>query len=240
MEDAQELDVREYAHADVLVAAAAAAASSSRDGTVTLTNLRVTHRKRRGKRQFWVTAAPPAGGLEVHMSFRRADLDDGRREEDVTMLWETDAHAVAFEAATPGALKLHTLELAGAALCSTKLSGQLAEEPAAAQRRSAQRRAIGAFAAVLQSLSIAHEHLKPCEQVVAESDGLGSLQMGEARHHRLGVQLRLVQQRVEQRVRDGRQLVDLIAQVQAYDSRNLVIAGASGVQFFTDNANALG
>ena len=104
MEDAQELDVREYAHADVLVAAAAAAAASSRDGTVTLTNLRVTHRKRRGKRQFWVTAAPPAGGLEVHMSFRRADLDDGRREEDVTMLWETDAHAVAFEAATPGAI----------------------------------------------------------------------------------------------------------------------------------------
>ena len=104
MEDAQELDVREYADADALVAAAATAASSSRDGTVTLTNLRVTHRKRRGKRQFWVTAAPPAGGLEVHMSFRRADLDDGRREEDAAMLWETDAHAAAFEAATPGAI----------------------------------------------------------------------------------------------------------------------------------------
>lgn len=104
MEDAQELDVREYADADALVAAAATAASSSRDGTVTLTNLRVTHRKRRGQRQFWVTAAPPAGGLEVHMSFRRADLDDGRREEDAAMLWETDAHAAAFEAATPGAI----------------------------------------------------------------------------------------------------------------------------------------
>lgn len=104
MEDAQELDVREYADADALVAAAATAASSSRDGTVTLTNLRVTHRKRRGRRQFWVTAAPPAGGLEVHMSFRRADLDDGRREEDAAMLWETDAHAAAFEAATPGAI----------------------------------------------------------------------------------------------------------------------------------------
>ena len=104
MEDAQELDVREYADADALVAAAATAASSSRDGTVTLTNLRVTHRKRRGQRQFWVTAAPPAGGLEVHVSFRRADLDDGRREEDATMLWETDAHAAAFEAATPGAI----------------------------------------------------------------------------------------------------------------------------------------
>ena len=104
MEDAQELDVREYADADALVAAAATAASSSRDGTVTLTNLRVTHRKRRGQRQFWVTAAPPAGGLEVHMSFRRADLDDGRREEDGAMLWETDAHAAAFEAATPGAI----------------------------------------------------------------------------------------------------------------------------------------
>ena len=104
MEDAQELDVREYADANALVAAAATAASSSRDGTVTLTNLRVTHRKRRGQRQFWVTAAPPAGGLEVHMSFRRADLDDGRREEDGAMLWETDAHAAAFEAATPGAI----------------------------------------------------------------------------------------------------------------------------------------
>ena len=101
MEDAHELDVREFADADALVAAAAAA-SLTRDGAVTLTNLRVTHRKRRGQRQFWVTAAPPAGGLEVHMSFRRADLDDGRR--DVTMLWETDAHAAAFEAATPGAI----------------------------------------------------------------------------------------------------------------------------------------
>ena len=30
----------------------------------------------------------PCRRLEVHMSFRRADLDDGRREEDVTMLWE--------------------------------------------------------------------------------------------------------------------------------------------------------
>lgn len=76
MEGAETLHAREYADADALVSAAAAAASAG-DGTVTLTNLRVTHRKRRGAKQFWVTAAAMGHGtFEVQMSFRRADLDD--------------------------------------------------------------------------------------------------------------------------------------------------------------------
>ena len=65
MEGAETLDAREYADADALVSAAAAAASAG-DGTVTLTNLRVTHRKRRGAKQFWVTAAM-GHGFEVQM-----------------------------------------------------------------------------------------------------------------------------------------------------------------------------
>ena len=62
MEGAETLDAREYADADALVSAAAAAASAG-DGTVTLTNLRVTHRKRRGAKQFWVTAAAMGHGV---------------------------------------------------------------------------------------------------------------------------------------------------------------------------------
>ena len=104
MEGAETLDAREYADADALVSAAAAAASAG-DGTVTLTNLRVTHRKRRGAKQFWVTAAAMGhGAFEVQMSFRRADLDDAGRTGDAAMRWETEAHAAAFEAATPGAV----------------------------------------------------------------------------------------------------------------------------------------
>lgn len=104
MEGAETLDAREYADADALVSAAAAAASAG-DGTVTLTNLRVTHRKRRGAKQFWVTAAAMGHGtFEVQMSFRRADLDDAGRTGDAAMRWETEAHAAAFEAATPGAV----------------------------------------------------------------------------------------------------------------------------------------
>ena len=38
------------------------------------------------------------------MSFRRADLDDAGRTGDAAMRWETEAHAAAFEAATPGAV----------------------------------------------------------------------------------------------------------------------------------------
>ena len=103
MEGAETLDAREYADADALVSAAAAA--SAGDGTVTLTNLRVTHRKRRGAKQFWVTAAAMGHGtFEVQMSFRRADLDDAGRTGDAAMRWETEAHAAAFEAATPGAV----------------------------------------------------------------------------------------------------------------------------------------
>ena len=105
MEGAETLDAREYADADALVSAAAAAAASAGDGTVTLTNLRVTHRKRRGAKQFWVTAAAMGHGtFEVQMSFRRADLDDAGRTGDAAMRWETEAHAAAFEAATPGAV----------------------------------------------------------------------------------------------------------------------------------------
>ena len=63
MEGAETLDAREYADADALVSAAAAAAASAGDGTVTLTNLRVTHRKRRGAKQFWVTAAAMGHGV---------------------------------------------------------------------------------------------------------------------------------------------------------------------------------
>ena len=104
MEGAETLDAREYADANALVLAAAAAAASAGDGTVTLTNLRVTHRKRRGAKQFWVTAAAMGHGFEVQMSLRRADLDDAGRTGDAAMRWETEAHAAAFEAATPGAV----------------------------------------------------------------------------------------------------------------------------------------
>ena len=57
----------------------------------------------------------------------------------------------------PGALPLRALELSGAALCSTKLAGQLAEEPAAALRLV---RALGGHAPRLVRLSLAGNCLK--------------------------------------------------------------------------------
>jgi hypothetical protein len=61
------------------------------------------------------------------------------------------------DAPLPGALPLRALELSGAALCSTKLAGQLADEPAAALRLV---RALGGHAPRLVRLSLAGNCLK--------------------------------------------------------------------------------
>ena len=66
-------------------------------------------------------------------------------------------HPLASRRPSPGALPLRVLELSGAALCSTKLAGQLAEEPAAALRLV---RAIGGHAPRLVRLSLAGNCLK--------------------------------------------------------------------------------
>ena len=57
----------------------------------------------------------------------------------------------------------------------------------AGQRRRAQRAFVQPAAAVREAAAIAGEHLDIGQQMVAEGDGLGGLQMGEAGHRVGGV-----------------------------------------------------
>ena len=59
----------------------------------------------------------------------------------------------------------------------------------AGQGGGAERQHVDAPAAVTQARRVAHEHLEPGEQVVAEGDRLRDLQMGESGHQGLGLAL---------------------------------------------------
>ena len=71
-------------------------------------------------------------------------------------------------------------------------------EGGAGQRRSAERALVEARAGIAEPAPVAPEHLHVGEAMVAEGDGLGRLQVGEARHHRTGMLLRAGEQRVLQ------------------------------------------
>ncbi len=65
----------------------------------------------------------------------------------------------------------------------------------AGQRGGAERQAVDALAAVGEALGIAAEHFEIGQQVMAESDRLGDLQVGEAGHDGVGVLLGQIEQR---------------------------------------------
>ena len=56
----------------------------------------------------------------------------------------------------------------------------------AGERRGAQRAFVEPCAGIARTATVAREHFDIGEQMMAEGDRLGRLQMGEARHHRAG------------------------------------------------------
>ena len=75
---------------------------------------------------------------------------------------------------------------------------------------------------------------------MAEHDGLGSLQMGVARHDRLFVLLRLIGQSGDQMLCIGAQLVDAVHQVHTQVEGDLVVSRTRGMELLADVADALG
>ena len=77
---------------------------------------------------------------------------------------------------------------------------------------------------------VAAEHLDIGEQVMAEGDRLGRLQMGEARHHHVGASSARVAERPLQAGDLEDERVDRVAHPEAEVDRDLVVARTRGVQ----------
>ena len=110
----------------------------------------------------------------------------------------------------------------------------------AGQRGGAQRQAVDAFAAVGQTFGIAAEHFGISQQMVAERDRLGDLQVGEARHDGVGVLERNGGERVAQLVQQFDFEVDLVPHPEADVGGDLIVARAAGVQALAGIADQFG
>ena len=87
-----------------------------------------------------------------------------------------------------------------------------------------QRAFIEAFAGVPEAVAVTFRSFHPAQEVMPETDGLGGLKMGKARHHRSGMGFRLRHQR---RLIGRDQYVDAVAggpQPQPEIGGHLVIA----------------
>ena len=112
-------------------------------------------------------------------------------------------------------------------------------EGGAGERRRAERQRVGARAAVAKSLAVTLQHKDVREQVVAEDDRLGPLQVRVARQrclHRLG---RARGERLLHAAEAGPDARDHLAQVEPLVERDLVVPGAPGVQLSPDVADQL-
>ena len=103
-------------------------------------------------------------------------------------------------------------------------------EAGAGERGGAERAEVHPRAGIAEARDVARRHLDIGHQVMAQRHRLRGLQMGEARHHRIGMLLGAGQQRVRQAGQRGQHLVDRIAHPQAEIGRDLIVAAARGVQ----------
>nr|GFD54187.1 hypothetical protein [Tanacetum cinerariifolium] len=92
--------------------------------------------------------------------------------------------------------------------------------------------------AVDQTLEIAAEHFEPGQHVMPEGHRLRGLQMGEARHDRVGFALCQAQQAFLQTGDLGQDQIDLVTQPQPNVGRDLVVAAATGVQLLAGDTDA--
>jgi hypothetical protein len=103
-------------------------------------------------------------------------------------------------------------------------------EGRARQRGSAKGTFVEAPARIREAAPVARQHLDISEEVMAEGDGLGRLQMGEARHDGGGVLQRLLGEGALE-IGDLRvEGVDRVADPQPKVRRDLVVARARRVQ----------
>ncbi len=103
-------------------------------------------------------------------------------------------------------------------------------ERRAGDRARAERALIEPLARIGEPAAVPRRHFDIGEQVMAEGDRLGRLHMGEAGHHRVGVRLRLLGERVLKVPQCGFQIVDGVAYPQPEVGGDLVVAGARGMQ----------
>ena len=68
---------------------------------------------------------------------------------------------------------------------------------------------------------------------MCEGNRLGHLKVGEARHHRTGMELREIQEIGLKLMYQSNRYIDLISYVKPYISGNLIVSRASGMKFFT-------
>jgi hypothetical protein len=108
------------------------------------------------------------------------------------------------------------------------------------ERRRAERAFVHAGARVGETAAVTPEHLHVGEQVMAEGDGLGRLQVGEARHDGVGMRLGLARKRSLEGGECGLEGIERVAHVHAKVERNLVVARAARVQAAAGRANDLG
>lgn len=93
-----------------------------------------------------------------------------------------------------------------------------------------ERQDVGATAAIGEALAVAEEHFGVGEEVVAEGDGLGALEVGVAGHGVGGVAFGEVAHDADEVAQGGRGVVAEGADCHAVDEGDLVVAGACGVE----------
>ena len=98
------------------------------------------------------------------------------------------------------------------------------------QSAGAQGTLVQTLQAVLQPGHVPLEHVGVGHHVVGEGGGLGSLQVGVAGHHGVGVLLGLLHQRLLQVQDHGDDVGDLLLHVQPGVHGHLVVPGPGGVQ----------
>ena len=123
-------------------------------------------------------------------------------------------------------------ELAAAPVEAERLRrhGAIERKRGTGQRRRAQRAFIAPPAGVGEAAAVARRHLHIGEEVVAEGHRLGGLQMGEAGHHRPGMDECLLGERALVGGRARVEPVDGVAYPQPEIGRDLVVARARRVQ----------
>ena len=83
------------------------------------------------------------------------------------------------------------------------------------------------------------QHGFPGQHVMPETDGHGDLQVGKARHNRVGLACGDIDQRGLQPVKRTAQAVNFIPQIESQIGGNLVIAGTASMEFFSGFTDAL-
>ena len=103
-------------------------------------------------------------------------------------------------------------------------------ETGAGQRGASERALIHSHPAIGKARDIPLKHFKIGQQMMAERHRLGDLEMGEARHHRVGMLLGALDEGALKPVDGAYGLVACSAHPQAEVRRDLVVAGARRVQ----------